>query len=81
MNLSFLNKNIKKLANEQIAPQTAKRDKNKSFPYTEIKQMSSLGLMGMLISEEWGGIGSNHLSLVSAIEEIASADGVCAMLM
>ncbi|MDZ5648644.1 acyl-CoA dehydrogenase family protein [Nitrospirillum sp. BR 11828] len=68
-------------ARERLAPGAAERDRTSAFPADEIKAMGELGLMGMLVPEEWGGAGTDILSYVLAIEEIAAGDGAISTIM
>ena len=43
--------------------------------------MGKLGLMGMLIPEQWGGSNTGNLAYVLALEEIAAADGATSTIM
>jgi hypothetical protein len=43
--------------------------------------MGELGLMGMLVPEEWGGSGADFPSYALAVEEIAAGDGACSTVM
>lgn len=79
--LSLITETAQKLARDILAPQAAQRDRECVFPREPLERMGEYGLMGMLIPESWGGAGSDHLALTAAIEEIAVADGVCAMIM
>jgi len=40
-----------------------------------------LGFMGMLVPEEWGGAGVDHVAYALAVEEIAAGDGSCSTIM
>ncbi|WP_044562372.1 acyl-CoA dehydrogenase [Azospirillum sp. B4] len=68
-------------ARERLAPGAAERDRTSRFPAEELKAMGELGLMGMLVPEEWGGAGTDILSYVLAIEEIAAGDGAISTIM
>ncbi|MDG3443557.1 acyl-CoA dehydrogenase [Nitrospirillum amazonense] len=68
-------------ARERLAPGAAERDRTSAFPAEELKAMGELGLMGMLVPEEWGGAGTDILSYVLAIEEIAAGDGAISTIM
>ncbi|MEC4589889.1 MULTISPECIES: acyl-CoA dehydrogenase [Nitrospirillum] len=68
-------------ARERLAPGAAERDRTSVFPADELKAMGELGLMGMLVPEEWGGAGTDILSYVLAIEEIAAGDGAISTIM
>ena len=58
-----------------IAPIAAQIDETGEFPYATVKQMGELGLLGLMISEQYGGAGADTVSYVLAMEEIAK---VCA---
>ncbi len=68
-------------ARTRLAPGAAARDRESRFPRTEIAEMGALGFMGMLVPEEWGGAGADHLAYAMALEEIAAADGACSTIM
>ena len=44
-------------AAEQLAPYAGEWDRTHAFPADAIRQMGELGLLGMLVPEEWGGAG------------------------
>ncbi|MHC4938525.1 MAG: acyl-CoA dehydrogenase family protein [Planctomycetota bacterium] len=61
-------------ASDECAPTAAKRDKEETFPHEEIKKAGELGLMGMLVPEEYGGVGLSNLALSEALVEINKVD-------
>ena len=68
-------------ASEQLAPYAAERDRTHAFPADAIRQMGELGLLGMLVPEEWGGAGADHIAYALAIEEVAAGEGACSTIM
>jgi len=68
-------------AQAEIAPRAAEMDKTAEFPTDIAEKLGELGFFGMTISEEWGGAGSDNVSLALVIEEIAAADGACGLLV
>ena len=64
----------RQLARGVIAPGAAERDRTASWPHAELKAMSELGFMGMLIPERYGGSESGFLAYCLALEEFAGAD-------
>lgn len=72
---------VRELAQQKIAPGAEDRSRKAKFPKEELQAMAALGLLGMLVPEEWGGSGSGYLSFVLAMEEIAAADGALSTIM
>jgi len=72
---------VRRFAAEQLAPNAARWDAEAAFPGDALSQMAELGLMGMLVPEEWGGAGADHVSYALAIEEIAAGDGSVSTIM
>jgi butyryl-CoA dehydrogenase len=68
-------------AQEKLAPNAAEWDRTASFPKAAVAEMGTLGFMGMLVPEEWGGSGVDHVTYALAIEEIAAGDGSCSTIM
>ncbi len=58
-------------AEKEVMPKAAEIDKNHRFPEELVRQMAELGLMGMMIPEEYGGAGLDCVSYVVAMEEIS----------
>jgi len=61
-------------ATRELAPHAAEWDRNGGFPADMYKRMGALGLMGMLVPEEYGGAEAGHLSYALAMEEISAGD-------
>ena len=72
---------VRNFARQTLAPGAAKRDRESMFPGLELKQMAEMGLLGMLIPEQWGGSAAGYVSFVLAMEEIAAADGATSTIM
>jgi len=63
-----------RFADEQIAPLAAKMDADDWFPREQLwKAMGELGLHGITVEEEWGGLGLGYLDHVIAVEEVSRA--------
>jgi len=62
-------------ANQQIRPYVMQWDETQEFPAQTFKEMGKLGLMGVLIPEEYGGSGLSYFEYVTIIQEIAKVCG------
>ena len=69
----MLQDQVKKFADSVLAPVAPDIDKSAEFPWDNIKKMAKLGLLGIIIPEEYGGAGFDYISLAIAIEEISRA--------
>ncbi|MGE5502760.1 MAG: isovaleryl-CoA dehydrogenase [Ignavibacteriales bacterium] len=62
-----------RFAQEQIAPLAAEIDATNKFPRQLWPRMGALGLHGITVEEEWGGLGLGYLEHVVAMEEVSRA--------
>src|SRR5690348_9193017 len=63
----------REFADEQLRPIAQECDEQQRFPVEQFKAMAELGFLGLLIPEEYGGIGADTLSYVLVLEEINKA--------
>jgi alkylation response protein AidB-like acyl-CoA dehydrogenase len=62
---------VREFSRKVVAATASERDKTKEFPAENFKQMGELGLMGMMIPEQYGGESADAISYVLALSEIA----------
>ena len=62
-----------RFADEKIAPLAAKIDAEDWFPRDLWPQMGALGLHGITVEPEWGGLGLGYLEHMVAVEEVSRA--------
>ncbi len=62
-----------RFAAAKIAPIAARIDADNSFPRELWRPMGELGLHGVTVEEEWGGLGLGYLEHVVAMEEVSRA--------
>jgi len=63
----------RRFSQERIAPLAAEIDKNDEFPTHLWKEMGDLGLLGITVPEEYGGVDMGYLAHAVALEEISRA--------
>ncbi|MBP9152666.1 MAG: acyl-CoA dehydrogenase family protein [Flavobacteriales bacterium] len=68
-------------AEKNIRPKMMEWDESQEFPVQLFKQMGELGLMGVLVPQEYGGAGLSYLEYVTAITEIGAVCGSIALSM
>jgi alkylation response protein AidB-like acyl-CoA dehydrogenase len=60
---------------QHIKPRVMEWDESQEFPIDIFREMGKLGLMGVLVPEEYGGAGLGYLEYVAVIEEISKVCG------
>lgn len=76
-----MRKLVRQFARDCIAPAAAEIDESDEFPRKIVEQMAELGLMGLPIPEEWGGVGADYLSYMVAVEEISYASAAVGVIL
>ncbi len=72
---------IREFAENEIAPLAREYDEEEKFPKQQLDGLAELGLLGMIIPEEYGGAGFDSVSYAVALEEIARADSSVAVIV
>src|SRR5215218_10836441 len=67
-------------ASSVVAPRAAEIDETAAFPRDLVARAAKLGLMGVTIPAEWGGAGRDYVSYALAIEAVARASAVVAVI-
>jgi butyryl-CoA dehydrogenase len=71
----------KDFAKKELEPDAARRDKEERFPLEVVKKMGQLGLLGMMVPVEYGGVGASAVSYCLALQEIAYSCASTAVTM
>lgn len=71
----MIQKMVRDFAENEVEPTAAERDETETYDPAIFRQMAELGLTGIPWPEEVGGIGSDYLAYVIAVEELSR---VCA---
>jgi len=81
MNFSFtedhkmITQMVKDFAEKEIRPNVGKWDEEQYFPKDLFKKAGELGLMGVLVPEEFGGAGLGYFEYIAVIAEISKVCG------
>jgi butyryl-CoA dehydrogenase len=65
---------VHEFAEREILPIAHELDEKEEYPRASVDKMADLGLLGLLVPEEYGGAGARTLDYVLAMEEISWAD-------
>jgi alkylation response protein AidB-like acyl-CoA dehydrogenase len=69
------------LAQNHLKQGVIERDTNMTYPKEQVQMMKDLGLLGMMVSPEYGGGGMDTVSYVLAMEELSKIDNSCSVIV
>jgi len=72
---------IQDFGKKEITPYMMDWDESQEFPIEVFKKMGQLGIMGVLVPEEYGGAGFGYPEYVTAIAELSKIDGSIGLSM
>jgi alkylation response protein AidB-like acyl-CoA dehydrogenase len=74
-----LQASLRDFCERKVKPHAREWDKDERFPHQVVRELGELGVMGMLVAEEYGGAAMDSLAVAVAVEEIARYDGSLAL--
>ena len=72
---------VSDFSQREIVPHMMEWDESQEFPVQTFKKMGELGLMGVLVPQEYGGSGFGYHEYVTAIAELSRVDGSIGLSM
>src|ERR1017187_9876217 len=66
---------VREFAKSEIAPHVKEWDEAQTFPREAMRQLGDLGMLGVLVPEEYGGAGLTYIDYIHVIEELSRVDG------
>ena len=72
-NAEMIRESTREFADDEIAPRAAEIDRDNQFPRDLWPKMGALGLHGITVEEEYGGLGLGYLEHCVAMEEVSRA--------
>lgn len=72
---------VREFAQAEVAPRAHEIDSLDEFPADLVRKAAELDLLGIVIPEEYGGAGLDHVSFALFVEEIASESGTLAVIL
>jgi len=80
-NQEMIAQTVRDFAEKNIRPFLMDWDESQTFPIELFKKLGELGLMGVLVPEEYGGAGLGYFEYVTAIQELARVCGSVGLSM
>ncbi len=75
----LLRDSVRRFVNERVKPNARAWDKEEKFPLDVVNELGDLGLLGIMVAEEYGGGGMGPMETAIAVEEVARGDGSLAL--
>ncbi len=72
---------VREFAEGEVAPGVAEREREERFPRELLPKLGEMGILGMMVPEEYGGAGLDALSYILAVEELARVCASTAVIM
>lgn len=72
---------VEDFARKEVAPVIGDLYEREEFPYEIVAKMGQMGLFGLPVSEEYGGMGGDYFALCLALEELARVDSSVAITL
>jgi alkylation response protein AidB-like acyl-CoA dehydrogenase len=72
---------VREFGARKIKPKMMEWDESQEFPIEVFRQLGDLGLMGVLVPQEYGGAGFGYLEYITAITELSKIDGSIGLSM
>ncbi len=80
-NQRMITQMVRDFADREIRPNIMKWDESQELPRETLKKMGELGLLGVLVPEEYGGSGFGYMEYITAISEVAKVCGSIGLSM
>jgi alkylation response protein AidB-like acyl-CoA dehydrogenase len=79
--LAELQRSVRRLAQDKVKPRARSVDKEGTYPQDLFETFRDAGLLGLCVTEEYGGSGAGILGLAIAIEEVAKYSNTAALML
>jgi alkylation response protein AidB-like acyl-CoA dehydrogenase len=76
-----LRKKVNDFARQEIAPFIKRMEDHDEFTLEIVRKMGALGLMGIPIPEQWGGVGSDFTSYILVVNEISKVSATVGVIL
>ncbi len=77
----LIRQTVRDFAEKRVKPIAREIDREARFPMETVREMGRLGLMGMVVPQEYGGNLTDTISYSIAVEELSRVDGSHGLIM
>ena len=76
-----IQKSVHDFAKKELAPKASYWDTQEEFPWEFVQKMAKMGLTGLRLPKDYGGVGTDLITAGIALEEVARFDHNCAIIL
>lgn len=77
----MMRRTVRDFAQKEIAPFVPVMEETDQFPRHIVKKMGEMGLMGIPVPEQWGGVGADFVSYILSIHEISKVSATLGVIL
>ncbi|MCK4718076.1 MAG: acyl-CoA dehydrogenase family protein, partial [Thermoplasmata archaeon] len=77
----MIQESVRVFMEEEVAPFASEADATREFPMEYVAKMAKMGLLGMPVPKEYSGGGTDMISYILALEEIARTWAALAVIV
>jgi len=70
---------VREFVQREVIPNASRWDEEEAFPHETVARLGELGVLGMVVPEEYGGTGLDYVTIALVLEEIARGDASLAL--
>ncbi len=70
---------VREFVAREVIPHAAEWDEREEFPHATVAKLGELGVLGMVVPEEYGGTGLDYVTIALVLEEVARGDASLAL--
>ncbi len=70
---------VREFVAREVIPRAREWDEREEFPHETVARLGELGVLGMVVPEEYGGTGLDYVTIALVLEEVARGDASLAL--
>lgn len=70
---------VREFVAREVIPHAGEWDEREEFPHATVAKLGELGVLGMVVPEEYGGTGLDYVTIALVLEEVARGDASLAL--
>lgn len=73
LNLELFNDLLNEFVEKEVKPLAKEIDEQERFPVETVKKMAKMGMLGIIVPKQYGGVGGDYYAYITAVRKLSSA--------